>query len=919
MDDKSFLELCINENKLLASIEEKEVVSDETAYKALIIVKNMLVDGVGDALLYAAALNILNTYVKQSKENKKTVGYSFKKNVDVLLKYIIKHPGDNMIAEIQEDNGMPLAMVSIYTIQFSFHNITVTEETSCLQELDETKQKLKFDNIRKQTCSCTLFDFSYNNDYDRTYKMLDGSDFTSEMSSLVDEFHAGTKTIEDVLHVIYKSDKLKDLESDDLKTFPSSNSAIVALAAMNSKAFIANVHNKSMTPLITKIMKEMTGISISASNSILSKYAFEYICSLFKEAEINPDTYIGICYSRIPGKECVFLVLGSKNSNDESVVSTLIMLPWTSLKLIDDENVSYYDPLFNLNLTSRHPSLITDIFDLSEFDKFFPDYLNRSLSVLFFDCCKTEENDIISSVSDKTRYNPTFYGDERESIIEYLKPVTDYGCGEEVIFDVFSSIDSFANHSNGDLSSEHLFALTSCAGDAYIKKNSFHITNVRQSAGNNAYINALKNEYDKLGIKYDMFASKADFNQKKSADVAIFYGVYPSEQSLADYTQVVFVCDMYNPGFRDSNLLSGLYEYASDHNKNVVRKDITSALGFCDDGAGNGWLIRKFNLASIDYQYWNPKKYQISVFKAVEEMTCEQGIKNISVPASLHISDVTDSVVGNIEDMQFLYEELNAAPSGVKLLIADDELYSFISKKLEDHSKDGSLYKGTDPAKKDKLFDAVLKYSSNTTLYNKYLSFAVEHLHIDAWNKLCDDCKDWVVSALTSYYSMASDDTNMDFSGPVLLISKTYEFELCQRLSVDYTVYLKNKYGDNYLYHLPDGLKKETKDGIKPTNEYDTTLGSLPNIMGLNSKGKIKCEEDHKEFLAYCEDELLVTMDDVEKQLADMCEVIYQVRVKYRNTSAHKTSIAYETATECVSYCITDDRTLGVLMDMFRK
>ena len=50
---------------------EKEFVENETAAKAIIIIKNMRINKIGDAFLYAAALNVMNTCVKQSKENKK--------------------------------------------------------------------------------------------------------------------------------------------------------------------------------------------------------------------------------------------------------------------------------------------------------------------------------------------------------------------------------------------------------------------------------------------------------------------------------------------------------------------------------------------------------------------------------------------------------------------------------------------------------------------------------------------------------------------------------------------------------------------------------------------------------------------------------------------------------------------------------
>jgi len=212
---QDFIQACYRTNEALAAITEKEEVSEETAILAAVIAKNMKVKEIGDCLLYAAALNVLNTYVKKSRENTEQVGYWFKESSQVLLDYIKKHPDDKMITAhiVEEKGGLNVCRITINKIQTSFHCVILQKgmERFILDISEEEKEKL-WDGIRKQFCSMTLFNFAMNNSYGRTYQMEDGSDFMESFEKARQMYRSGKLSFIDVRKRIFGKPELTEEE-----------------------------------------------------------------------------------------------------------------------------------------------------------------------------------------------------------------------------------------------------------------------------------------------------------------------------------------------------------------------------------------------------------------------------------------------------------------------------------------------------------------------------------------------------------------------------------------------------------------------------------------------------------------------------------------------------------------------------------
>ena len=140
----------VNDKCKMLQKTEKEVVSDECAFEALYIIKNMYIEDAGDALLYCASVNLLNTYVKQ--ENRK-IGYFFKSEINYITSVILNKDIKDVYVDLQENGN--LLVIQIFNLQFSFHFIRKEEDIKKLCDSDHYK-KMQWDGIRKQNCAVTL-------------------------------------------------------------------------------------------------------------------------------------------------------------------------------------------------------------------------------------------------------------------------------------------------------------------------------------------------------------------------------------------------------------------------------------------------------------------------------------------------------------------------------------------------------------------------------------------------------------------------------------------------------------------------------------------------------------------------------------------------------------------------------------------
>ena len=149
-----FLDYTKELNKLAINLQDNdEIIAEEDIIKAIFYINNMYIDDTGDCLIFLAALNLCNAYVKYDRDN---IGYSFKKGI----KYIIDVLNNRDIKDIyvsKVNNNGKLYLFQIGEIQFSFHD----EKDVLIDE--KYVRNLTWDGVRKQKCAKFIFDSVINN------------------------------------------------------------------------------------------------------------------------------------------------------------------------------------------------------------------------------------------------------------------------------------------------------------------------------------------------------------------------------------------------------------------------------------------------------------------------------------------------------------------------------------------------------------------------------------------------------------------------------------------------------------------------------------------------------------------------------------------------------------------------------------
>ena len=142
----------------------KEHILHSQAYEALEIVQTLEVNTVEDVLLFCAAMNLLNTYVKQRD---RYFGYYFKSYLNYLFETLLKNslPEINIgidISVTKKGTAVAYVIVQIENVQFSFHQISVSNELLELKQNTNIVKELTFDGIRKQMCASAIFEMVKN-------------------------------------------------------------------------------------------------------------------------------------------------------------------------------------------------------------------------------------------------------------------------------------------------------------------------------------------------------------------------------------------------------------------------------------------------------------------------------------------------------------------------------------------------------------------------------------------------------------------------------------------------------------------------------------------------------------------------------------------------------------------------------------
>ena len=235
--------------------EEREYITDDEAIAAINILNFAKYNKVPDVFLGCAAYNLLNVYVKQ-----KTSGLSckFHRFIHEILKGVedVNQPKTIRLSYDASDN-LKLLIVSFWDFQFSFQNITFTDQVKTLL----SKKPIEWDGIRKQKCAGTIFKTVFDSAW-ISNETLGGDNLHEFINREIDVFYEDGYSVKDGRFI--KEKRLKPaLDEPDLhlknyvrKKLYSCQDRPVIVSGIYEKVWEKHVTFTSIKPFIpnTKVI-----------------------------------------------------------------------------------------------------------------------------------------------------------------------------------------------------------------------------------------------------------------------------------------------------------------------------------------------------------------------------------------------------------------------------------------------------------------------------------------------------------------------------------------------------------------------------------------------------------------------------------------------------------------------------------------
>ncbi|MDO4488387.1 MAG: hypothetical protein Q4B67_04810 [Eubacteriales bacterium] len=945
MEELEFRQKCSELNERLRSMQDGvETVTTDIAARSMIIVKNMKIDGIGDAFLYASALNVLNTFVKQDKDAKKEIGYFFKRNTEALARWLIKSEDKGLRLEIQSDQGMSLLVAEIYGVQFSFHQVTFTEKDMRFLTKDNEHPEIPWDGIRKQRTANTLFEFAFENTYGRTNKMMDGSDFLTGLNALMDNFHNGALTLPQLKKKFFFGSTKEEEDEDDKpvtklrvaatsdmqKEYPFRARPSACLYEGKLSNFLLEIEERELVEFLVNTYREGYGIEVLPTRQLEWKYAFEILYNILRDSGADGESGVRIENVYLKQNEYTVVIFTGHNKAEHKIHASMVqLLGWERMHLNEDEKDG--DMVYEYSTGEAEESLtVHPAIQMIRFNDYFTHGIldeqrfDIDNAVFFYDAVKSDDNDIESGFNPKTLSFVTMcYANEREKLRDFIMNSVSLG-GASVALHALKELFDISDFSETKNNSPEDYNYLKLIIEKEIKaeKKFLAIIDARAKTGKTTAAGGILRMCEKSGIKACL-VTEHDEKAADKVDIAlvVYDNVIPETIDYEKHPYNVIFFDPYTKTSGEKNVIQELRYNAEVNNVNVRKFTLQTAFGYSDYGAGNNWLIRHFAIALIPGQEWKPNLYSIDVVDSFEGLKEEKGIANILVPKTIRCDETGTKIICNTTDRINLYKDICRGSNGVRLVIEDPALKEKISRELSvSKNRYGWIERlMTDfNGNPEKMVEAQKELFENSVIRRKYETKVIDCLGQNAWNKLSEESRTWILSAMLSFNDIKNYDKLLDFSGVVVQICKAIESEF-QSVMKRYFDWLKNKYGDDILDNVSNELIERSygKKRLKDVTKF--TIGTMSYIMGIDNRGKVVCEKDYEEFTEFAMDVLLneECKKDPEKCLKYIAKTLEVIRSKYRNKAAHSDSIDIVVAQNCIEYCITVERKIGVIMDMF--
>ena len=681
----------------------------------------------------------------------------------------------------------------------------------------------------------------------------------------------------------------------------------------------------------------------SASKSTVSgeiryawRYTFQIIYSMLNlmGPDANPESGVRIDLEEGGHARHLKLIFAS-SSNDVYHYSLLGLFAGSSVRLSRAEDIVVFRE-GSLQWSAIHPSMFMSSFARRLLRGSAEDgeaSVSFECASWLFDCFFSCDSDIITDYKRQlTDEFPVFYANDTDELVQYLLPVLRQAGGLQALRKLSAIQALSAAKKTVDRNEDQIYLISSITNNVLRRRKAWYIIEGQTGTGKGEIIKGVTDKLTENGKT--VFYQKGDEKPDKRPDLLVIAQKEGGRLEHLDYADVsIFLCDnLRNPNYENFVQDAALAARAREKDTQLYISHLKQAVSFADGGKGVRWLINVLQLADIQREDYDPDMYTINVVSSEEDLVKgDQGLATVVLPPNTVFNTKTEKITMRKTQKKGIYNALSSGRNGVQILCTDKDLKAHLEKQIAAvknrqawmRTYVGKLSDTKNTSEESMVLlpeDHVDKIREADSGYSKKIRSV---LGKGAWNKLSEESRIWLVSAMMVYDYMKDVDRTMDFSGVCVQVGKACEYELKRRIFTAFVEYETSLYGEQeVLRKLPSECLSrgdgKNPDSRKILTEDKVTLGKLRYVMGLDDTGRIMNTSVWNEFRSYAEKMLLVHPNNSLGILRSQMPIIQKIRDDYRNRSAHSEAVSIVDARDCIEYVITLSRKLGVLLDQYR-
>ena len=277
------------------------------------------------------------------------------------------------------------------------------------------------------------------------------------------------------------------------------------------------------------------------------------------------------------------------------------------------------------------------------------------------------------------------------------------------------------------------------------------------------------------------------------------------------------------------------------------------------------------------------------------------------------INSRLDRIEGKVDTIITKIDELSKQITGYQSLV-DKQLELAVSNEEEERIIH---------AFSEECAERIIKEVGNrdsTKEYNIELNKLVLTFGDDAWSKMDESSKRFLISAKVLFNNLIGLQDYIDYSGVCVLVTKALEVEMSKRFCTNYINFLKEKYpGKANYFQFPSMLLD--REG-RPIKAKHFTLGNIAYVLchySIKDLPEEKAENNRKKLMEYSREKLFSgkSDDEISSLLHEYAESIEEVKRDYRNPSAHTDTLRRVDAEECFALVVDVEKHLKNMLDSF--